>query len=170
MIDILTESEFRQLSLIPREWVDDIAAKYPPEAGQKTWLLQQLELQASEVLAQLDTRYNTSRLASPYPMIIKKWISALVAADLVLLLWFQSNSSDVERYESRAQLARDQIKDAVNSKEGMWQLPLKEGDSTSKAQRSAVRYSSTTSPFLDMRVQRDRGKQEDNSGSPTTGG
>lgn len=170
MADALTEADFRRISLVPPAWVERVQTQlFPSEPGQPSWVLEQCRLKQAWVYSRLDLNYDVQKFGDPVPAIIKQWIAYLVAADLLMLLGDEPNQEDIDRYEKRADQSRADIEAAANSETGLFSLPLKQGTSTDGAQRKTVRYTHTASPYVSLRMQRDRGRAEDESGTGTRG-
>jgi hypothetical protein len=76
--------------------------------------------------SRLTKRYATP-FADPVPSIVISWLVGLVTADLFAKRGFNPGSAqDEEAILGRAQRARDEIKEAADSKDGLFDLPIRE--------------------------------------------
>lgn len=93
--------------------------------------------------------YDTSdsyAAAPPVPDTILQWLTALVTEDVSIRHGINPNDPLSQRISERATLARQQIEQAANSKDGLWDLPASE-DVGSAIDTGGPRSHSEASPY-----------------------
>lgn len=73
--------------------------------------------------------YDTSNAyvaATPVPEVILQWLTALVTDDVAIRHGINPNDPLSTKLSERAALARQQIEQAANTKDGLWDLPVSE--------------------------------------------
>ncbi len=64
--------------------------------------------------------------APPVPETLLRWLTDLVTSDVATRHGVNTNDPLWDKIEKRADLARTQVQEAANSKDGLWDLPLSE--------------------------------------------
>jgi hypothetical protein len=146
----LTESEFEDLTIAPA----DVLASLP--VG---WLARQLSAWSNWIDARLRKRY-AAPFVAPYPDIVCLWLSQLVTLRCYQKVGFNSADAQSELVVAQAQAAEDQITQAANAFEGLFELPLRQDLPGSGISRSYAHSATDYSPYTWFTRQRDNGRDE----------
>jgi hypothetical protein len=160
-----TQSDYRLYSTFPRDLTDKLESLAPG------FVQKRLDYHSAMIDAQLAKRYACPFIPDPitgdYPIILPYWVYGLAAADCWLKIGRTSTDEDVAQTLDAAKTIREQLASAADAEKGLFDLPLRAGSGASGIVRpSAISYS-VSSPFLDQRRQRDRGRQEEQQGIGT---
>jgi hypothetical protein len=155
----LTTDEFKLLTTAPGDYVTDV------ESAQAGWLGAQLSAHSARINAQLRKRYSTP-FADPVPEQVTLWLAQIVTESLMLRRGVDAQDEQFQSIVEMAARAREEIKEAANSQDGLWDLPLNE-TSVSLITRGGPLGYSEASPYVWSTVQAERATSEDESGSGT---
>lgn len=157
----LTDTEFRLLTLLPVNVIDELEARTPG------WLTQQLTTVSSRFDARLAKRYNAP-FQAPYPTVIQEWLAHVVSWRAYLKRGVNSLDSEASEYKTQHDTALKEIEEAANSETGLFELPLRQDlpDGTGVSRGGPFAYSEQ-SPYVWMDQQAEIGRNEDESGGGT---
>lgn len=138
----MTVAEFRVRTIMPQAEVDVLESREPD-------FLQTTLNDCSEwVNARLQKRYATPFVA-PYPAIVLMWVVRLATPIAYGKLgWQPSSESDAAAVLSPATEAKAEIKEAADSKEGLFELPLRQDTTATGVSRGAPICYTETSPYV----------------------
>lgn len=110
-------------------------------------------------------------LRSDVPMIIEEWITAILTLRAYAKRGFNPSSGDTwfeETIVGPAKQAMADIKEAADSKDGLFELPLKESTANAGGvSKAGILAYTETSPYVNMDLQEERGREEDAAGEGT---
>lgn len=157
----LTLAEFKTRSTMPSEHVDRI------EAASAGFTLAQIEsVSRLDIDSRLRKRYAVP-FSDPYPEAVKVWCARIVT----LLCWERLGYDPTDQSMERATKAHDdakaEIKEAANSNEGLFDLPLRADTTTTGISKAAPFGYSEQSPYVWADGQADVGRTEDANGRGT---
>jgi hypothetical protein len=156
MSSYLSILEFKLLTVAPQEAVDDV------ETVQPGWVAAQIAAYSSRVDAQLRKRY-AAPFTAPYPTQVQLWITSLVTEALMLRRGVDSQDAQYQSIQASAEQARVELKEAANSQDGLWDLPLSASQASAISKGGPKGYSEA-SPYVWTNVQAARAQTEDENG------
>lgn len=109
---------------MPSEYVDAI------EAIASGWTLSQLEQGSRWIDSRLRKRYDAPFDVATCPEIIKSWLTRLVTLRCFVRRGVDPTDPQFELYRADAEAALEEIKEAANAVEGLFDLPLKDSEKT----------------------------------------
>lgn len=144
-------AEFCSLSPFSEQNAEELEAKRPG-------LLMSLAQAISE--ADIDDRLRKRYavpFAQPYITHLKRWVAQILTPEAFDALGVRPSDEIQDRIEERRTQALAQIKEAADSKDGLYELPLKsDSPGTSGIVRPAILSTSDADPYKWQRTQRDR--------------
>ncbi len=150
----LTETEFRNLTLMPSGDVDDLFSRVPG------FVAGQLELISSDVDARLRKRY-ACPFAAPVPTKVRAWCVRIATRVAYLKRGIDPNDLQWQAIALDAENAEKELVEAANSETGLFDLPLR-ADTASTGVRAAMpRAYTEASPYVHTDVQRETAREED---------
>jgi hypothetical protein len=121
-------------SLLPRVVFDDI------ESVEPGWLQTALQDLSGSIDARLAKRYAVPFNLTDPPAIIRTWLVAMVDH----MAWLKRGVSPVNEHfpaiEQRATKAEEQLKEAADSRDGLFDLPLQDGAASAVVARAPIGY------------------------------
>ncbi len=154
---------FKALSVIRTEFVDEL------EISQPGFTLGQLTYWTDWLNARLRKRYQVP-FALPYPTAVTGWLARLVTVRVYLKRGLDPSDKQFAEYQRDEQAARDEIKEAAESVEGLFDLPLRADNTGSALSKPKTRVYSEQSPYAFTDLQGEAGHAEDSSRGGGTGG
>jgi hypothetical protein len=115
----LTISEFKLRSVMPGEMIDEIEARQPG------WVDAQLETWSRWMDSRLAKRYAVPFL-DPIPETVKVWLAQVVTPRAFLRRGVVPTDEQQAMIFAELKSAEEQIKEAADSNEGLFDLPIKE--------------------------------------------
>lgn len=157
----LTDSEFRLLTLLPVNVIDEVEVRTPG------WLTQQLTTVSSRMDARFAKRY-AAPFVDPYPTVVQEWLAHIVSWRCYLKRGVNSLDSEATEYKAQHDQALKEIEEAANSEVGLFELPLKQStpDGTGVTRGGPMSYSEQ-SPYVWTDYQAEVGRNEDEAGGGT---
>lgn len=152
----LTENEFLALTTMPSSTVDSLAVVSPG------WIAQQLSYWSAQIDARLRKRY-AAPFASPYPLAVQGWLARIVTVRCYLKNGVDPNDLQFAEIKADADAALAEIKEAADSNEGLFDLPLRADTTATGVSRGGPFGYSEASPYVWTDVQSDIGRSEDRS-------
>lgn len=157
----LTDSEFRLLTLLPVNVIDEVEARTPG------WLTQQLTTVSSRMDARFAKRY-AAPFVVPYPTVVQEWLAHIVSWRCYLKRGVNSLDSEAAEYKAQHDQALKEIEEAANSETGLFELPLKQSQPDgSGVVRGGPSSYSEQSPYVWTDSQAEIGRSEDEAGGGT---
>lgn len=158
---LLTLAEFKLRSTMPPEDVDALETAYPG------FLLARLVIHTAWIHARLKKRYAVPFVES-IPEIARGWLTHLVTYDAYMRRGYNPGSQEDGQIKLDADMARAEVKEAADSNEGLFDLPLRaDSPSASGISKGGPFGYSEQSPYVAFDLQRDTGRGEDRTRSGT---
>jgi hypothetical protein len=152
----LTVAEFKMLALIPPGWVDEVEGM-PGNAG---FTAAQLEIASDYIDTRLRKRY-AAPFREPVPGIVKQWVARLVTPDVMIKRGVNPDDQQFSLLAKKAEAVDAQLKEAADSSEGLFDLPLRDDTDASGIVAGSPRGYSEQSPYVYLDQQRATGRLED---------
>lgn len=111
---------------------------------------------------------NVYLASTPVPAIALGWCVRIVDVDVWDGRGVNANDPAIVRYVALRQEALDELKEAADSKDGLFDLPSNDVVGDSDVTQGGPFFFSDTSPYVWMDEQRCQGRQEDRFGTGTT--
>lgn len=154
----LTETEFRLLTMLPVNVLDEVPAG---------WVTEQLSKVSSRMDARFAKRY-AAPFVVPYPTVVQEWLAHIVSWRCYLKRGVNSLDADAAEYKAQHDQALKEIEEAANAQSGLFELPLRQDlPSGSGVSRGMPRVYSEQSPYAWSDQQRGTGVNEDLQGGGT---
>ncbi len=151
----LTLAAFKLRSLMPPEDVDRVEIVSPG------FTAQQITSHQSWIESRLRKRYAIP-FALPYPESALGWLTALVTLALYQRRGFNPSSAENELIAKAAEDAKLEIKEAADSNEGLYDLPIRaDAPETTGVSAGGPYGYSEASPYVWMDRQRETATDED---------
>jgi len=156
MASYLTVPEFRVRTVMSNASVDELEVREPGflDAALSDW--------SAWIDARLSKRY-AAPFTAPYPIVIRKWLDHLVTPEAYTKLGWSPSSVSDQAIVERATRARDEIKEAADSKDGLFELPLRSDTTATGVSKGGPLACSEASPYAWMSKQAATGRSEDGS-------
>lgn len=148
-------------SVMPPEFFDQI------EARQAGWLAAQSEALSRAIDSRLRKRYAVP-FASPYPEAVLRWLGDMLTEVAWLRRGVDPSDPQWVRVEQLANTAREEIKEAADSNDGLFELPLATG--ATAVSKGGPRVYSEQSPYVAADQQVATGRTEDSNRRGTSRG
>jgi hypothetical protein len=157
---LLTLAEFRTRTIMPAADVDALETAFPG------FLQAQIDEWTEEIEDRLRKRYAVPFDASSPPRILKRWLTKLVTRDAYAKRgWDPTSKQDEASILRAAERVEEQLKEAADSEEGLYELPLRASDPAGGVSQGAPLGYSETSPYVFTARQAKTGRAEDDSGN-----
>lgn len=155
----LPESEFKSRTLMPAGDVDAVTALDAEYLGKR------LELRSRWIDSRLAKRYAAPFDESDPPTVVVMWLVDLVTLDMFLRRGFNPESAQDALIKDMADQALADIKEAADSKDGLFELPLKQSaPAECGVSKGGPLGQSQASPWTWTDVQVDAARDEDANG------
>lgn len=154
MAAYLDTPTLKLLSIIPPDYLDFI------ESSQAGWTAKVLERWSAWIDARLAKRYATP-FGSPAPIAVQGWLSDIVTHEAYLKRGIDPTDQQVQDVAGARKRAEEEIKEAADAKDGMFELPLRADTTAQGISKGAPLFYSETSPYHTWSEQAADGKAED---------
>lgn len=161
MAAFLDLAAFKPLSLMPDEDIDALDTRYP------TFFATQLEDRSAWMESRLRKRYGP--FEAPYTQALKGWLAALVTVRAYLKRGVDPNDAQWLEVKKAAEDALAEIKEAADSNEGLFDLPLRADTTATGITKGGPFSYSEQSPYVWKDVQASVARDEDANGSGSHG-
>lgn len=154
----LTLATYKNLTLAPPSYVDDAETRHPG------WVLAQLEFWSAWIDSRLKKRYAAPFAASPNtPPVILGWLTRILDAELYLKIGINPRDEQAATVvQERAAESKAEVKEAADSKDGLFELPLRaDQPAATDISRAAPLGYTEQSPYTWTSVQRDAAADEE---------
>ena len=152
MAAFLDLAGFKALTVIPDEDVDEVETRYPG------WVDAQLEIETARLNGKLRKRY---ALTSPFPLIVKSWLTRVVTPLVYHKRGVDPTDGQFEDMVEDANRARDEVQEAANAEDGLYDLPLNEGSTETGVSKGFPMAYTEASPYAFADDQYARARVED---------
>lgn len=152
----LTPTTYADLTLAPAEYLLQVEVIAP------RWLAGQLEYWSSWIDSRLRKRYAAPFAAAPdTPPVVMGWLARIVDRELYLKRGVNPDDQQIGDVKDRALEAKAEVKEAADSKDGLFELPLRASQPTAQGvSRGGPLMYTEVSPYTWSSVQRDTAADE----------
>ncbi len=119
MNSYLDVAAFRVRTVMPDEDVDTVEARYPG------FILARLREETAWINGRLIKRYAVP-FAAPVPEIVLGWLTKMVTPSVYIKRGWNGTSEQDQEILTAEKTAREEVKEAANSEEGLFELPLRQ--------------------------------------------
>jgi len=158
----LTLAEFKARSLMPQSDVEAL------ETAASGWVDGQLEYYSRAIDARLRKRYSAP-FAAPVPEAVREWLTRIVTVRCFLRRGVDPADPQFAAIADDATEARAEIKEAADSVEGLFDLPILDTADASGVSKGGPLSYTEASPYVWTDKQVDTGRDEDSNGEGTYG-
>lgn len=144
----LSQADFARNSNMSREAVVELEAREPG------YLDRRLVLRSAEISSLLSKRYAVPLNMSEPPAMVIKWLVDLVTFDAFMKLGFGADDGNDAEIVKAKDEALAQLHEAADAKDGLYELPLREGDAANGISKTAPMSYSELSPYDAKYIQR----------------
>lgn len=155
-------TSFKGLTLMPAEFVDAI------ESVTAGWIDAQLAYWSSQIDSRLAKRYAVP-FSTPVPLAVTGWLARIVTVRCFLKRGVDPTDQQFEEIKADATSALAEIKEAADSADGLFDLPLRADTNASAISRANPRGYSEQSPYVSNDRQGIVGHEEDLMGGGSYG-
>lgn len=153
---------FTNLSVMPIEAIDAIEDVSPG------WVDAQLAMWSAKIDARLGKRYSVP-FDAPAPLAVQGWLSDIVTHRAYLRRGVDPSDLQVVDIKAAADLAWAEIKEAADSQDGLFELPLRSDTTATGIVKTTTLSYTEASPYVGFTVQADAGRTEDANRGGTYG-
>jgi len=154
-VPYLDVAAFRAATLAPASYVDHV------ELVEPGWLLGRLTYWSAWINSRLAKRYAVPFAVPPAtPETVVGWLERLVTWELYLKRGIDATDEQVARIEARHDVAKAEVAEAAESRDGLFELPLRRDSNATGVSRGGPLGYSEVSPYTWSRLQRDAAREE----------
>lgn len=162
MAAYLDLAAFRLRTLMPQVDIDTV------EAETVGFTLARLTTWSAKIDTRLRKRYAVPfDSTKPYPEALLEWLTKIVTFELYLKRGVDPADQSIAMYRADKEQAEAEVKEAADSKDGLFDLPLLDSKDATAITKGAPLFYSETSPYVSTTLQREIGRDEDRNGSGT---
>lgn len=147
-------AEFKAASVMPADFIDEIELRTPG------WIDGRLKFGSAWLDTRLAKRYDAP-FRSPYPFAVQDWLAKIVTFECWLKRGVAASDEQIAEYKQQAASAFAEVREAADSKDGLFELPLRSNVDANGVTRGWPRVYSEQSPYAWADLQRDIGRNED---------
>ena len=149
--------EYKEYTVLPAVDIDDV------ETIQAGWIDRKLRAVSYAVDARLRKRYAVP-FSAPYPDAVCDWVARIMDPLLLKKRGVDATDEQFVSIAEDATAAREEIKEAADAEEGLFDLPTLDTADASAISKGAPLGYSEASPYVGMDVQEELGREEDIAG------
>lgn len=153
---------FRAETLMPGSDVDTLETLHPG------WIAGQLDSWSRKIDSRLRKRYAVP-FAAPIPATVKSWLAQIVTLRAYLKRGVDPKDEQFTVIKEDADEALDEIKEAADAVDGLYDLPLLDTGDASAISKGGPRSYSEAGPYVGFDAQERIGRGEDRSGEGSYG-
>jgi hypothetical protein len=150
-------TEYKKYSTLPSVDIDYV------ETEQAGWIDRKLDSVSRFIDLRLRKRY-TVPLSSPYPKSVCDFLARMVDPVVLRKRGVDATDQQYQDIVADAQLAREELKEAADSEDGLIDLPVDDTADASAISKGTPRGYSEASPYVAGDVQEELGREEDRAG------
>jgi hypothetical protein len=152
---------FKARTIMPSAHVDELETVAPG------WFASQFEQFSRWIDSRLRKRYAVPFAEDAVPETVRSWLARIVTMRAYLRRGIDPSDAQFEVIRQDHQDALDEVKEAADSHEGLFDLPLLDTADATAISKPATRAYSEQSPFVGFDRQACIGREEDSNGSGT---
>jgi hypothetical protein len=156
-VSYLDVDEYKEHSVLPAVDIDDV------ETIQAGWIDRKLRAISYAVDARLRKRYSVP-FTAPYPDAVCDWVARIMDPLLLKKRGVDATDEQFLSIDADAKAAREEIKEAADASEGLFDLPVLDTADASAISKGCPMGYSEASPYVGMDVQESIGRDEDLGG------
>lgn len=149
MTAYLDLNAFKARTIMPSTDVDDL------ESIANGWVLAQLEQASRWIDSRLRKRYDAPFEVATCPEIVKSWLTRLVTLRAYLRRGVDATDAQFDLIRADAASAAEEIKEAADAVDGLFDLPLKDSDKATGITLGAPFGYAEAGPYEWLDVQRE---------------
>lgn len=154
----ITVERFKDLTTLPAEYVDEL------EVLRAGWLAAQIDAESAWIDARLGKRYATPFDPISPPVMVERWVAWLVTMNAWSRRGYDPNTADIQPTLDGFKQAKEEIKEAADAVDGLFELPLRSDTTAQGISRGGPRTYSEASPYVAFDDQSCNGRYEDTMG------
>lgn len=158
----MTLDEFKDRTNMPVEFIEAI------EAVRAGWTEKQIALAIAWIESRLRKRYAVP-FDAPQPEAFLAWVTRLVTFEAWQRRGYDPADLSMAQAAEDAKTARDEVKEAADSKDGLFDLPLRADTTAQGIRKGGPLVYSEQSPYVWTTRQGCRGRFEDDNDDGTYG-
>jgi len=153
-------AEYKKYSVLPSVDIDDV------QTIQAGWIDRKLRAISRSIDARLRKRYVVP-FESPYPDAVCDWVARIMDPQLLKKRGVDATDEQFISIAEDAKAALEEIKEAANAEEGLFDLPAVDTADGSAISKGAPFVYSETSPYVWLDIEEETGRDEDADGVGT---
>lgn len=158
MAAYLNIAELKLRTVMPPEFLDAL------ETLQPGWIDAQLEQVSRWIDSRLMKRYAVPFLV-PYPEVVRGWLARLVTFEAWQRRGWDPQDPQAVQIQRAAEQAREDVKEAADAVQGLYDLPTLEGKSSITKPRTFSYTEASPYVWLDEQVLTGRDEDDNNGGT-----
>lgn len=164
MAAYLTIAELKLRTVMPPEFIDTL------EGLQPGWVDAQLEQLSRWIDSRLMKRYAVPFVDPvPVPEVVRGWLARLVTFEVWQRRGWDPQDPQAVQIQRAADVARDDVKEAADAVQGLYDIPLLNGEGKSLLSKPRTFGYSEASPYVWTDEQVVTGSYEDDNGGGSYG-
>jgi len=134
---------FRTRTVMPEAYADELWVKRPE------FMVATVAGVFADIESRLRKRYRTP-FADPKPAIVLRWMARIATPDMYRARGVDSSDEQIEELNADRAKAYEEIKEAADAKDGLYDLPLRDDADESAISKGAPFGYSEASPYAGM--------------------
>ncbi len=158
MASYLDIAAFRLRTLMPQVDIDAV------EIETKGFTFGRLTTHSAKIDTRLRKLYAVP-FSSPVPETVLEWLTKIVTFELYLKRGVDPSDQSIAHIKADKEQAEAEMKEAVDSKDGLFDLPLRDAQDASGRTKGAPMAYVEVSPYVGFDRQHEDGRNDDSNGS-----